>query len=178
MAYWSNYINNLKLLEAYGNLLVLVEREIEETRCVKEVDEIATLLHQLTLLSSDIEESDAMEAHEYLNYELEFDFKNPYEFTDEEFLDMLPSDQQELDVDEVVVDEVEEVIELGVAQRALETLKKYFQQRPNNVLSHIRTIQVLQKEVSSHRLEDSHQTTIDSFFQIVWLKESCQSTII
>ena len=37
-----------------------------------------------------------MEAHEYLNYELEFDLNNPYEFTDEEFLDMLPSNQQEL----------------------------------------------------------------------------------
>ena len=121
----------------------------------------------MTLLSSDIEESDAMEAHEYLNYKLEFDLNNPYEFINEEFLDMLLSDQQELDVDEVVVDEVEEVVGFGIAERALETLKKYFQQRPNNVLSHIRTIQVLQKEVSSHRLEDSHQTTIDSFFQIV-----------
>ena len=110
---------------------------------------------------------DAMEAHEYLNYELEFDLNNPYEPTDEEFLDMLPSDQQELDVDEVVVDEVEEVVGFGVVERALETLKKYFQQRPNDVLSHIKTIQVLQKEVSSHHLEDSHQTTIDSFFQIV-----------
>jgi len=33
-----------------------------------------------------------MEAHEYLNYELEFDLNNPYEPTNEEFLDMLPSD--------------------------------------------------------------------------------------
>ena len=105
-----------------GIILVLVEREIEETRRVKEVDEIATLLHQLTLSSLDIEESDAMKAHEYLNYELEFDLNNPYEFTDEEFLDMLPFDEQELDVDEVIVDEVEEVIGFGVAERALETL--------------------------------------------------------
>ena len=29
-----------------------------------------------------------MNAHEYLNYELEFDLKTPYEPTDEEFLYM------------------------------------------------------------------------------------------
>ena len=74
-----------------GILLVLVEREIEETRRVKEVDEIATLLYQLTLMSSNTKESDAIEAHEYLNYELEIDLNNPYEPTDEEFLDMFLS---------------------------------------------------------------------------------------
>ena len=29
-----------------------------------------------------------MNAHEYLNYKMEFDLNNPYEPTDEEFLDM------------------------------------------------------------------------------------------
>ena len=99
-------------------LPVLIERETGETRRIKEVDEIATLLHQLTLLSSDTEESNAMEAHEYQNYKLEFDLNNPYEPTDEEFLDMLLSDQQELDVDEVVVDEVEEVVGFGIVERS------------------------------------------------------------
>ena len=56
-----------------------------------EVDEVATLLHQLMLLSSDSEVGDVMNAYEYLNYEVEFDLNNPYEPTDEEFFDMYSS---------------------------------------------------------------------------------------
>ena len=85
-----------------------------------EVDEVATLLHQLMLLPSDSEVGDVMNACEYLNYEVEFDLNNPYEPTDEEFLDMYSSKHQEIDVDEVIVDVVEEVIELSVAKRSLE----------------------------------------------------------
>ena len=84
-----------------------------------------------------------MNAHEYLNYEMEFDLNNPYEPTDEEFLDMHSSYHQEIDVDEVMVDVVEEVVGLSVAERSLETLKKYFEQRPNDALSHIKSIQGL-----------------------------------
>ena len=74
---------------------------------------------------------------------------------------------QEIDVDEVIVDVVEEVIGLSVAERSLDSLKKYFEQRPNDALSHIKSIQELQKEISSHHLEASRQTTIDSFFLLV-----------
>jgi hypothetical protein len=66
---------------------------------------------------------DVMNAHEYLNYEMEFDFNNPYEPTNEEFLDMYSSKHQEIDVDEVMVDVIEEVVGLSVAERSLETLK-------------------------------------------------------
>ena len=132
-----------------------------------EVDEVATLLHQLTLLSSDSEVGDVMNAHEYLNYEMEFDLNNPYEPTDEEFLDMYSSKHQEIDVDEVMADVVEEVVGSNVVEPSLETLKKYFEQRPIDALSHIRSIQGLQKEVSSHHLEASRHTTIDSFFRLV-----------
>ena len=62
-------------------------RQIEEARRLVEVDEVATLL-QLTLLSSDTEVGDVMNAREYLHYEMEFDLNNPYESTDEEFLDI------------------------------------------------------------------------------------------
>jgi hypothetical protein len=62
---------------------------------------------------------------------------------------------------------VEEVIGLSVVERSLETLNKYFEQRPNDALSHIKSIQELQKEVSSQHLEASCQTTIDSFFHLV-----------
>ena len=48
---------------------------------------------------------------------------------------------QEIDVDEVIVDVVEEVIGLSVAERSLDSLKKYFEQRPNDALSHIKSIQ-------------------------------------
>jgi hypothetical protein len=61
-----------------------------------EVDEVATLLYQLTLLSFDSEVGGVMNAHEYLKYEMEFDLNNPYELTDEEFLDMYSSIHQEI----------------------------------------------------------------------------------
>ena len=74
-----------------GVLSISFEREIKKARHLIEVDEVATLLHQLTLLSSDSEVDDVMNAHEYLNCEMEFDLNNPYEPTDEEFLDMYSS---------------------------------------------------------------------------------------
>ena len=123
--------------------MIFIEREIEEARRLVEVDEVATLLHQLTLLSYDSVMGDVMNAHEYLNYEMEFDLNNPYEPTDEEFLDMYSSEHQEIDVDEVMIDVVEEVVGFSVAKRSLETLKKYFEQRPNDALSHIRSIRGL-----------------------------------
>ena len=92
-----------------------------------------------------------MNAHEYLNYEMKFDLNNPYEPTDvEEFLDMYSSQHQEVHVDEVMVIVVEEVVGLRVVERSLEALKRYFEQRPNDTLSHIMSIQGLQREVSSH----------------------------
>ena len=62
-------------------------RQIEEARRLVKVDEVATLL-QLTLLSSETEVGDVMNAHEYLKREMEFDLNNPYESIDEEFLDI------------------------------------------------------------------------------------------
>ena len=41
---------------------------------------------------------------------------------------MSPSKHQEPHVDEVIIDVVEEVVGLNVAERFLENLKKYFQQ--------------------------------------------------
>ena len=76
-------------------------------------------------------------------YEMEFDLNKPYEPTDEEFLDMYSSEHREIDNDEVMVDVVEEVVGFNVAKRSLETLKKYIEQRPNDALSHIRSIQRL-----------------------------------
>ena len=52
-------------------------------------------------------------------------------------------EHQEIDVDEVVVDVVEEIVGLSCVEHSLETLKKYFEQRPNDVGSHIRSIQGL-----------------------------------
>ena len=63
-----------------------------------------------------------------------------------------------------MVDVVEEVVRLSIVERSLKTLKKYFEQRPNDDLSHIRSIRRLQKEVSSHHLEASRHTIIDFFF--------------
>ena len=71
-----------------GVLSIFVERETEEARHLIKVDEVATLLHQLTLLSSNNEVGDVMNGHEYINSEMVFDLNNPYEPTDKEFLDM------------------------------------------------------------------------------------------
>ena len=74
-----------------GVLLISIERELMEARRLINVDEVATLLHQLTLLSFDSEVGDVMNAHEYLNYDIKFNLNNPYELTIEEFLDMYSS---------------------------------------------------------------------------------------
>ena len=58
-------------------------------------------------------------------------------------------------------DVVQKIVGLSVVECSLETLKNYSEQRPNDALSHIRSIQGLQKEVSSHH------TTIDFFFRLV-----------
>ena len=164
---WHVGVTTSIIQNCWGVLSISIEREIEEARCLVEVDEVATLLHQLTLLSSDSEVGDVMNAHEYLNYEMEFDLNNLCEPTNEEFLDMYSSKHQEIDVDKVTVDVVEEVVGLSVGERSLKTLKKYFEQRSNDALSRIRSIQKLHKEVSSHHLEASRHIIIDSFFRLV-----------
>jgi hypothetical protein len=60
---------------------------------------------------------------------------------------------------------VKEVVGFKYVESALKTLKKFLEQRPNDVMSVIKNIQALQKQVQSWRVEESHQTTIDSFFQ-------------
>jgi hypothetical protein len=45
---------------------------------------------------------------------------------------------------------VEEVVGFSVVEHSLETLKKCLEQRPNDALPHIISIQELQKEVLSH----------------------------
>ena len=75
----------------------------------------------------------------------------------------IPQNIKKIDVDEVLVDVVEEVVGFSFVGRSLETLNKD-QIIP---LSHITSIRGLQKEGSSHRLEASSHTTIDSFFWLV-----------
>ena len=57
---------------------------------------------RLSLLSSDLGDNDVMDAHEFINYEVDFDLNNPYEPTDEDFLDILPSEDLEIVADEVM----------------------------------------------------------------------------
>jgi hypothetical protein len=52
------------------------------------------------------------------------------------------------------------------ALNALETLKKFLEQRPNEVMPFIKNVQTFEMQVEAWRVEESHQTTIDSFFQI------------
>ena len=80
MACGKYHYNISKLLLAHGCLSISIEREIEVARRSVEVYEVATLIHQPTLLSLNNEVGDVMNAHEYLNCEMEFDLNNPYEY--------------------------------------------------------------------------------------------------
>ena len=51
------------------------------------ISEVAALLEQLTLLSSEIEDDEVMDAQEFINFKCELDLNNPYEPTDEDIID-------------------------------------------------------------------------------------------
>ena len=76
-----------------GILSLLVENEVLQEQQRKEVEEVAIVLEQLSLISSETETSN-MNVQEYLNYELEFYLNNPYQPTNEQIIEMLPSQQQ------------------------------------------------------------------------------------
>jgi hypothetical protein len=151
-------------------LSVLVENEVLQEQQRKEIEEVATVLEQLSLISSETETPN-MNAQEYLNYELEFDLNNPYQPTDEEIIEMLPSQQQgsehvDSDPDEANPnDVVEEVVSFKDVGSVFQTLKKFLEQRPNDTMLSIRNIEALEKEVESWRVAETRQSTIDSFFQ-------------
>jgi hypothetical protein len=151
-------------------LSVLVENEVLQEQQRKEIEEVATVLEQLSLISSETETPN-MNAQEYLNYELEFDLNNPYQPTDEEIIEMLPSQQQgsehvDSDPDEANPnDVVEEVVSFKDVGSVFQTLKKFLEQRPNDTMLSIRNIEALEKEVESWRVAQTCQSTIDSFFQ-------------
>jgi hypothetical protein len=50
---------------------------------------------------------------------------------------------------------------------ALRTLKKFLEQRPNEIMPFIKNVQTLKKQIEAWHVEESHQTTIDLFFQHV-----------
>ena len=157
-----------------GLLSVLVDRErdaIEKerfaTRIASEVGEVGNLLHQLSLLSSHPEDSDVMDAQEFINFEVDFDLNNSYEPTEEDILNMLPSEDLEIVVDEVMDDAIEDVVGFNVVEAAIHTLKRFLQQRPRDVSSRIKLVQSFMQDVALARLEDTHQSTIDYFFERV-----------
>ena len=154
-----------------GILSVLVENEVIQEQQRKDVEEVAAVLEQLRLISSETETPN-MDVQEYLNYELEFDLNNPYQPTDEEIIEMLSSQQQGSEHEDIEdLDEanprdiVEEVVGFKDVSSALQTVKKFLEQRPNDTMLSIRNIEALEKEVESWRVAESRQTTIDSFFQ-------------
>jgi len=54
---------------------------------------VVVVSEQLSLISSETETPN-VNVQEYLNYELKFDLNNPYRPTNEEIIEMLPSQQQ------------------------------------------------------------------------------------
>ena len=58
-----------------------------------------------------------------------------------------------------------EVVGFKDVGSALQTLKKFLEQRPNDTMLSIRNIEALEKEVESWGVAETRQNTIDSFFQ-------------
>ena len=174
---WSTGVTSSTIVNCWrltGLLSVLVDRErdaIEKerfaARIASEIDEVGNLLYQLSLLSSHPEDSNVMDAQEFIIFEVDFDLNNSYEPTKEDILDMLPSEDLEIAIDEVMDDAVEDVVGFDVAEAAIHTLKRFLQQRPRDVSSRIKLVESFMQDVALARLEDTHQSTIDYFFERV-----------
>ena len=106
-----------------------------------------------------------MDAYEFINYQVDFDLNNPYEPTEEDILDMLPSEGLEIVVDEATDNAVKDVLGLDVLKGYCHSVKKFLQQRPRDVSSRIKMVQFLMQDVAFARIEDTHQSTIDSFLE-------------
>ena len=68
---------------------IMRDREAHEAIEKKELEEITILREQLALVSKESESWPTMNAHEFINYELEFDLNNPYIPIEEEVIGML-----------------------------------------------------------------------------------------
>jgi hypothetical protein len=108
----------------------LTENEKEEARRFMEISEVAALLEQLTLLSSKTADDEIIYAQEFINFEFELDLNNPYEPTDEDIINSLPSEDQQDDLDDDMVDcdDVIQQVGLDAADRALVTLQTFLEQ--------------------------------------------------
>ena len=108
-----------------------------------------------------------MDAQEFINFEVDFDLDNSYKPTEEDILDLLPSKDLEIAADEIMDDAVEDVVGFDVAEAAIYTLKRFLQQRPRDVSSRIKLVEIFMQDIALARLEDTHQSTIDYFFERV-----------
>ena len=139
---WRNKVTPITIQNCWRHtriLLVLVENEVLQEQQRKEIEEVAAVLKQLSLISSEIETPN-MNVQEYLNYELEFDLNNPYQPTEEQIIEMLPSQQQGSEHEDSDPDEanphdiVEEVVGFKDVGSALQTLKFFLEQRFNDTM--------------------------------------------
>ena len=84
---------------------------------------------------------------------------------------MLSSQQQSSEHEDSDLDEanphdiVEEVVGFKDVGSALQTVKKFLEQRPNDTMLSIKNIEALKKQVESWRVVETRQSTIDSFFR-------------
>jgi hypothetical protein len=126
-----------------------------------------------------------MNAHEFINYELEFDPNNPYIPIKEEIIGMLDGRGDAVDnepIEEVDNVQISDVVidSLGFkddVESALVTLKQFLEQRPSDVTPYD-NIQTRQKELGSWHAQESHETPIDSFFHTHDLYILCIFTIL
>ena len=60
---------------------------------------------------------------------------------------------------------VEEVVGFKDIGSALQTIKKFLEQRPNDTMLSIRNVEALENEVKSWSVVETRQSSIDSYFR-------------
>ena len=147
------------------------DREAQEAIDEKELEDITTLLEQLALICEESESGPAMDAHEFINYELEFDLNNSYLPNEEDIIGMLDEGDdvaenehiEEVDnvqISDVVVDEVG----FKNAKSALVTLNNFWNKDLLKLHLSFSSFEQLRKEIRSWCAQESHLTIIDPFF--------------
>ena len=126
---------------------IMRDRETHEAIHRKELEEITTILEQLALVSKESESGPIINAHEFINYELEFDLKNPYTPTVEEIICMLDGggdagDNEPIEeVDNVQINDVlVDRVGFKDAKSPSVTFKQILKQRTTDVTPSIQSI--------------------------------------
>ena len=123
-------------------------------------------LSQLSIRVRDSEYVVKICAKEYVHFEVEFYLLHPYVLAEEDILYVLGASKEyeiiehDLEMSEVVVPNVS----LSQAQEAMASPFTFLEQQ-HSIVSELKTkLLSLEKSIVNSRIQESHQTTIDSYF--------------